>query len=391
MTEDPLPEGRYTPGALVPAGRQLSERDLARLQSPAASGVLERYLGGFESDSSHITMARAAKVVARDLFGFEGDDPREAPWAALATEDAIGALLGYRVHLAQQIEERYRTRDEEQPRGLATSTANQRIALLRGLVRSLGVAGLLDASEVTRLLDRREGLKTLKRITGAGRGGGLKQPTTPLVEQALLVEAAQAQFTVTTDNDGAAQVSGKPKTAARDAALLALLSAGLRRAEAATANWSDYGFDADANRMTLEVRGKGAKAEKLPVALAPGIVEALAHWRKLCDNPATGPILRRTSPRGDNIQAEAMTPDGIYRRLRFLMRAAGVEEKGAHSLRRAFVTGLLRAGVDAGIVSKLARHSDVKTTLGYDRRSDAEMLDQGATKAGDPFRSSPAA
>ena len=389
------PQGSYDPrdpskSALVRfAAGELERGDRERLQRPEAVGILERYLEGFDSESSKRTMRRAAGVVARDLFDFEDGDPVHAPWVMLATRGAVTALLGYRAHLASMVEARYETREDEQPEGIATSTANQRLALLRGLVRSMGVAGLLDAGEVTRLLDRREGLRTIKRVTGAGRGGSVKQPTTHPSEQALLVKAAQDQAKPGTQKDAKGNTTPtkpKPNTAARDAALIALLSAGLRRSEAAGASWGDYGIDESTGKPTLHVRGKGAKEGKLPVALTPGIVEALAAWRKVCSNPTSGPILRRMSPRGDSIQTQGMAGDAIYRRLRALMDSAGVELRGAHSMRRAFVTELFRRGVDASIVSKLARHANVQTTLTYDRRSESEMLSQGAASAPDPFR-----
>ena len=376
-------QGSYDPrnpskSALVRfAAGELERGDRERLQRPEAVGILERYLEGFDSESSKRTMRRAAGVVARDLFDFEDGDPAHAPWAMLATRGAVTALLGYRAHLASMVEARYETREDEQPEGIATSTANQRLALLRGLVRSMSVAGLLTAGEATRLLDRREGLRTIKRITGAGRGGSVKQPTTAPSEQVLLVQAAKLQ------GEGE---KPKPNSAARDAALVALLSAGLRRAEAADASWGDYDTDDSSGQPTLYVRGKGATGGKMPIALAPGIVEALAAWRSVCGGPTRGPIIRRMSARGDIIREEGMTGDAIYRRLRTLMESAGVEQRGAHSMRRAYVTGLLHAGVDVSIVSKLARHANVQTTLTYDKRSEAEMLSKGREHAPDPFQ-----
>ena len=38
------------------------------------------------------------------------------------------------------------------------------------------------------------------------------------------------------------------------------------------------------------------------------------------------------------------------------------------------------------IVSKLARHANVQTTLTYDKRSEAEMLSKGREHAPDPFQ-----
>jgi site-specific recombinase XerD len=52
------------------------------------------------------------------------------------------------------------------------------------------------------------------------------------------------------------------------------------------------------------------------------------------------------------------------------MKQAGLEGITPHGMRRAYVTGLLAAGVDLLTVQELVGHADAVTTAKYDRRSD---------------------
>jgi site-specific recombinase XerD len=65
----------------------------------------------------------------------------------------------------------------------------------------------------------------------------------------------------------------------------------------------------------------------------------------------------------------------LRRRLKF----AGVERITAHSIKRAYVTDLLDAGVDVFTVQRLAGHADAVTTARYDRRRD-EVQRHASTK-----------
>lgn len=70
-------------------------------------------------------------------------------------------------------------------------------------------------------------------------------------------------------------------------------------------------------------------------------------------------------------------PQLIYRRLRRWQAQAGLEEGvySPHMLRHAFVTNLLRCGVPIHLVSKLANHSNLSTTMRYAKVSGADLRD----------------
>ncbi|MEE8587688.1 MAG: tyrosine-type recombinase/integrase [Acidobacteriota bacterium] len=148
----------------------------------------------------------------------------------------------------------------------------------------------------------------------------------------------------------------------RDAALLAVLCLGLRRAEAVALDCADY----DSEAASLKVRGKGRK-ERLAYA-CEGAGEALADWLKVRpDEP--GPMFLPIR-KGGAILAGRLSTQAVYEILRSRGRKAEVKPFSPHDLRRTFVGSLLDAGADVSVVSKLAGHASVTTTARYDRRGE---------------------
>lgn len=156
---------------------------------------------------------------------------------------------------------------------------------------------------------------------------------------------------------------------ARDAATLALLRLGLRRAEVCGLEIGDF----DASTGALVVRGKGNKERT--AYLEGGARAALDDWLRERGN-AAGALLCPVS-KGGEIGERALTPQAIYNTLAKRAEQAGVKNISPHDLRRTFVSDLLDLGADIATVQKMAGHANVTTTARYDRRG--EVAKQKAT------------
>jgi integrase/recombinase XerD len=154
-------------------------------------------------------------------------------------------------------------------------------------------------------------------------------------------------------------------SSARDHALVSLLALnGLRVSEA-------FGADIDAlallrGHRTLSVTRKGGKVVTMP--LAPRVARALdlAIGERL-----EGPIfVDRAGKRLDRHAAGRI----VHR----VARQAGIAKSvGPHTLRHAFITAALDAGVPLRDVQEAASHADPRTTMRYDRGR--QSLDRHAT------------
>ncbi|MGD0575214.1 MAG: tyrosine-type recombinase/integrase [Anaerolineales bacterium] len=165
---------------------------------------------------------------------------------------------------------------------------------------------------------------------------------------------------------------------ARDACLLALLfGAGLRRSEVSDLQLSDY---ADG---VLKVRGKGNKERLQPID--NGARDALEDWLR-ARGDAPGPLLWPSGEgKGRLLVNRRMDPTSIYAICARRAQEADVPAFAPHSLRRSYLTALLRGGVDVLTVSKLAGHADLSTTARYDMRGE-DTKRQAARTVHVPYR-----
>jgi site-specific recombinase XerD len=142
----------------------------------------------------------------------------------------------------------------------------------------------------------------------------------------------------------------------RDFAILILVARlGLRSAEVARLELGDIHWRAG----ELVVRGKGRRQDRLP--LPSDVGEALSAY--LRDARPTVPVrqvfLARKAP------TRAIRPDLVSDVARRACDRAGVPRVGAHRLRHALATELLRRGATLIEVSQLLRHRDLATTAVY--------------------------
>ena len=224
-------------------------------------------------------------------------------------------------------------------KALAAATINRHIAALRGVLKEAFVLGLIGASDYQRACS----VPVVKGQTlPAGR--------------ALTPAQLTALFQTCRTDPGMAGL--------RDGALFAVLyGGGLRRAEAAALQRSDY----EPATGELVVRyGKGNKARKVWLNEAAG--SFLERWLRARGDHA-GPLFGAIS-RWGHLGEAPLTPQGIFDVVRRRAAQAGVAALSPHDFRRTFVSDLLDAGADLATVQRMAGHASVGTTAKYDRRGD---------------------
>jgi len=285
---------------------------LPPLEGLACIAPLRAYIARGNTDKSRETLRYSISLVARVV----GVAPEQMPWASLRYEhtQVIRAALA----------DRY-----------APATANAALCALRGVLKEAWRQGLIP-------FDHYERARDVRSVPGTRlpRGRWL-----PHLELERVFENAARE---------------------RDLALLALLyGAGLRRAEAAGLPLE--GFDRTAE--VLRIVGKGNKEREVP--LPPATVPVLERWIAVRgDSPGT--FLRPITKSG-RVLERALSPSAIWARVRELARLAGIAHFSPHDLRRTFASNLFDMDANAGDVSRLMGHSQVQTTIRYDRRPDQQL------------------
>ena len=152
---------------------------------------------------------------------------------------------------------------------------------------------------------------------------------------------------------------------ARDHALLSLLALnGLRVSEATGADIEQLGLER--GHRTLRILRKGGKIVIVPLAPRTARAIDLAVGER-----TEGPIFCGN----DHGRLERHAAARIVRRI---ARRAGITKRvGPHTLRHAFITAALDAGVPLRDVQEAASHADPRTTMRYDRAR--VSLDRHAT------------
>lgn len=145
-------------------------------------------------------------------------------------------------------------------------------------------------------------------------------------------------------------------TGLRDLAVLSLLARlGLRGAEAAGLQLEDIDWRAG----EVAITGKGDRTERLPLPTVVG--EALAAWlvggRPRCESRAVFVTVRRPYRQLSPEAVRAIMGRGCDR--------AGLGRRGAHQLRHALATQILRAGASLPEVGQVLRHRSQLATSIY--------------------------
>ena len=217
--------------------------------------------------------------------------------------------------------------------GRARATISRRLCTITCLYRYAVEEGLLDRSPAVHV--RRPRLDYESNATGLDRNE----------VGAMLVAAGLA--------------------GARDHALISLLALnGLRVSEAIGANIEQLGLER--GHRTLVIHRKGGKTVTIPLAPRTARAVDLAVGER-CE----GPIFCDRA-------GERLDRHGAARVVRRIARRAGIHKRvGPHTLRHAFITAALDAGVPLRDVQEAASHADPRTTMRYDRAR--VSLDRHAT------------
>lgn len=282
-------------------------------QHPAAV-----YLGQL-SRGSRRTMRQSLDAIARLLTQNQAD-ALTLNWAALryVHTAAIRAVL----------QETY-----------APTTANKMLCALRRVLKEALRLGQMAADDYAKAID-------LPAIKGTRllRGRALSRS-----EVQALLEACAADPT---------------PAGGRDAALIGLLQAGLRRSEVVGLDRSDVELESGA--LTIR-NGKGQK-DRLAY-LPPEALAAVSAWVALRGGEA-GALLYPVHRVG-RLLPRRLTDQAVLGALQKRATQAGVDPFSPHDFRRTFISELLDAGVDIVTVQQLVGHASPTTTARYDRRGEA--------------------
>jgi site-specific recombinase XerD len=231
-------------------------------------------------------------------------------------------LLAYAGHLMDE-------------RSAAPRTLRRRMACLRGFYKDAVRSGALERSPFAELEMQLPRARSLPRALSRG-------------EARLLAEAAW-------------RMAGRPGGGPFGAAVLLMLSVGLRVGELVRLRPSDYDRDSGG----LHVRGKGRRERRVFVVDA----RLAALLGRLAE--------RRDAPSLCGPAGRDWTTQAVRLELRGFAAAAGVARRVTpHMLRHTCATLLLEDGVDLRVLQRLLGHENIATTALY-----AHVGDSGLRRA----------
>ena len=162
------------------------------------------------------------------------------------------------------------------------------------------------------------------------------------------------------------------------------LTTGLRRGEICGLMWSDF----DECNGTLHVRRTLHKEKD--GRLVAGDTKTYAGTRKIVLPLSTAGLLRERKEKSfsswifhDPLRPETpINPNSAYRRLKTLLKQAGLPNIPFHNLRHVFATRALASGVDAKTLSGILGHTDASFTLNTYTHVTTDMQKQASLIVG---------
>lgn len=225
---------------------------------------------------------------------------------------------------------------EKTGRPLAPVTINRMLSALKGILKTAWKLELIPDSDYFRAVN-------IDGIRGSSLPAGRELSTD---EIAKLIGVCSSDPT---------------PAGIRDQAIISVLyCTGARRAEIVALKLNDY----DPATGKLKIFGKGRKERYAYVI--DGAAKALADWLTIRGKDP-GPLFIPIRKSGE-LMFRHLKPISLYGMLNKRGKQAGLDHFSPHAIRRLFVGDLLDAGADLATVSKLAGHTNIQTTLIYDRR-----------------------
>jgi len=231
--------------------------------------------------------------------------------------------------------------------GYSVNTINLTLSALKGVTKAAFNLNQISADDMMRI-------NSIKSLKGSAVRVGRRLTASEITK--LLNE-----------NKGNGTAKGS-----RDKAILCIgVGAGLRCAEICALNISDVNFKE--GLLTVR-RGKGRKYRQ--IYLAQGVLQKIESWLKF-RNKEDGALF--TSIRKDGkVEMQRLSASGLAYALKSLQASCNVIPFSPHDMRRTFITQLLENNIDINTVRQLAGHSDVSTTVRYDKR-DLEWQKRAST------------
>ncbi len=222
--------------------------------------------------------------------------------------------------------------------GYAVNSINFSLAGLRGVAKAAFNLGKMDADNMLRI-------NAVKSVKGNAVRTGRRLSSSEIKK---LITACKEL-----PNDA---------LKARERALLLIgVGGGLRCAEICSLNLCDIDLE---QGLLKVIEGKGRKQRQ--IYLAMGVLSALKTWVKH-RGEISGALFTRILKGGQCTQ-KRLSQSGVAHILGTVQERADVTRFTPHDMRRTFITQLLESGIDLNTVRQLAGHSDVSTTVAYDKR-----------------------
>jgi integrase len=281
------------------------------------------------SPGSRSTMESALRVIAR-LMSAGTHTFRELPWHEFGYADAVGL----RTALIES--------------GRAPTTVSKILSAWRGTIAECWRAGWITAEQRARACD----VASVKaeRIP-AGR--------------ALTFEEVEAMIAACRED------TDRPVAAARDIALVSVLfGCALRRSEAAGADIENL----DLEQGSLTVVGKRSRVRV--VYLQPETAGHVREWLELVDETA-GPLFRSVD-RTQIVLDRRLSSSAVGLIMSKRSVQAGIAPATPHDARRGSLTGMLDEGAQLDVVSDVAGHASVQTTMLYSRDRERRKIQAAA-------------
>jgi integrase len=328
---------------LEPSSEIILASDMALLFEgplpPAHKNPCATYLGGLAEGPSHRTTKSALEGFLRALIfhppAFMEDPEERAEWRLTQSVD-IKTFRWWNLR-----REHFNVARKVLMAEKATASANKYLIAARGVMWESLELGLISEGDFGKI-------ERVKRVEG----------TALLAGRAFSREEVASVFTA---------CDWSSPLGARDAAVFYVIwGSGVRRAELTKLDLSTV----DMRARTLHVDGKRRKKRDVPIS--PEVVVALGKWLAVRGS-APGPLFYPNARTGEFVVGKRMAEQSVYDVLLALGQKVGISDISPHNARRTFITDQLDRGVDVLTVAKLVGHSDPRTTMLYDRRTEVAM------------------